>query len=248
MTHKFKVGDKVKILDGKNIDNYTGGWGTYMRDFIGDTLIVTELTERGGKPAYMLSDKYYIWDERGLELVESSSPITKVIFNPPATIVLWNDGTKTVVKCHVKDRYSKEIGLAMCISKKLLDNRDDFYEEFKKWIPDEPIDACQSFESIGASFGRACEAFRVGFLKGAEEFNKNLKAKETEGIPVEEMRERLCEYCERFTFCTQCPLNKPCECGRGKHFVNTDPTSTGYLTDNEIRDAYNRVFGKKKED
>lgn len=30
---------------------------------------------------------------------EAFDPIKKVIFNDPATIVLWNDGTKTVVKC-----------------------------------------------------------------------------------------------------------------------------------------------------
>ena len=25
--------------------------------------------------------------------------VSKIIFNPPATIVFWEDGTKTVVKC-----------------------------------------------------------------------------------------------------------------------------------------------------
>ena len=44
--------------------------------------------------------------------------IKKVIFNDPATIILWEDGTKTVVKAHDKDQFDKEKGLAMAIVKK----------------------------------------------------------------------------------------------------------------------------------
>ena len=45
--------------------------------------------------------------------------IKNVIFNKPATIVLWEDGTKTVVKCQKGDKYDKEKGLAFCILKKI---------------------------------------------------------------------------------------------------------------------------------
>ena len=63
--------------------------------------------------------------------------ITKAHFNPPMTIVLWEDGTKTVVKCQDGDAYSKETGLALCIAKKALGNQGNFNEVFKKWIPEE---------------------------------------------------------------------------------------------------------------
>ena len=62
------------------------------------------------------------------------SPIKKVIFNDPATIVLWNDGTKTVVKCQEGDTYDKEKGLALCIAKKALGNKGNFNNEFKRWL------------------------------------------------------------------------------------------------------------------
>ena len=62
--------------------------------------------------------------------------IKKVIFNDPATIVLWDDGTKTVVKCQNGDEYSKEKGLALCIAKKHLGNKSNFNKEFKRWIHD----------------------------------------------------------------------------------------------------------------
>lgn len=63
--------------------------------------------------------------------------IKKVIFNEPATIVIWSDNTKTIVKCQEGDTYSKELGLAMCIAKKYLGNKSNFNNEFKKWIPKE---------------------------------------------------------------------------------------------------------------
>ena len=61
--------------------------------------------------------------------------IKKVVFNNPATIVIWNDGTKTTVKCSERDEYPEEVGLAMCISKKALGNKGNFNEVFKKHIP-----------------------------------------------------------------------------------------------------------------
>lgn len=51
-----------------------------------------------------------------------TSDIKKVIFNGPATIILWDDGTKTVVKCKEGDPYSKEAGFALCLLKKLSGN------------------------------------------------------------------------------------------------------------------------------
>ena len=64
------------------------------------------------------------------------SCIKKVKFNPPATIVFWTDNTKTVVKCQGED-YDPEKGLAMCICKKVLGNKGNYYEVFKQWLPKE---------------------------------------------------------------------------------------------------------------
>lgn len=45
--------------------------------------------------------------------------IKKIIFNDPATIILWSDGTKTVVKAH-NEPFDPEKGLAMAISNRFL--------------------------------------------------------------------------------------------------------------------------------
>lgn len=63
--------------------------------------------------------------------------IKDVIFNDPATIILWNDGTKTVVKVQDGDVFDPEKGLTMAIIKKLLGNQGNYYNELKKWLPKE---------------------------------------------------------------------------------------------------------------
>lgn len=63
--------------------------------------------------------------------------ISKVRFNPPMTIVLWEDGTKTTVRCQEDDAYSDEVGLALCIAKKALGNKGNFNNVFRKWVPEE---------------------------------------------------------------------------------------------------------------
>ena len=60
--------------------------------------------------------------------------IKNVIFNDPATIVIWADGTKTVVQCQEGDIYDPEKGLAMAISKKIMGNKRDYYHTFKHWL------------------------------------------------------------------------------------------------------------------
>lgn len=82
--------------------------------------------------------------------------IERVIFNNPATIVYWDDGTKTVVYCQdnmgkVKktvdgvetevlkpqkaETYSEEIGLAMALVKKHYGNVSNYNNIFRKFIP-----------------------------------------------------------------------------------------------------------------
>lgn len=59
--------------------------------------------------------------------------IKNVIFNEPATIVFWADGTKTVVKCQEGDIFDPEKGLTMAITKKALGNKGNYCNEIKKW-------------------------------------------------------------------------------------------------------------------
>ena len=53
-----------------------------------------------------------------------------VIFHPPATIVYWEDGEKTIVKCMEGEEFNPEVGLAMCLAKYIFGKR------YKKWFRD----------------------------------------------------------------------------------------------------------------
>lgn len=65
--------------------------------------------------------------------------IKNVIFSGPCTIVMWEDGTKTIVRCE-KDVLDPEKGLAMAIAKKAMGTNksgSNYYDIFKKWLPKE---------------------------------------------------------------------------------------------------------------
>lgn len=57
----------------------------------------------------------------------NTAAIKDVIFAPPATIVYWSDGSKTVVKCSEK-------GLAMAIAKRCGGNKGSYYKEIQNWV------------------------------------------------------------------------------------------------------------------
>lgn len=83
---------------------------------------------------------YYNKDKREIQFKEGLIPQltpVNVIFNPPATIVFWEDGKKTVVKCGKDEIFDKEKGLAMAFCKRVWGNVGKFNDMFAKWCFDE---------------------------------------------------------------------------------------------------------------
>ena len=138
---KFNIGDKVRVLNGMGIEGYCGGWTESMSYYVGKEYKVLSRTHGmvTNTNSYELDiSDHYIFDERGLELVEKrpslyertkisaedlkqardvvkewgkkwtslyrSIPLTqdiipkRILRNGRATIVMWADGTKTIVK------------------------------------------------------------------------------------------------------------------------------------------------------
>lgn len=110
--------------------------GDLLRDRQGDWRI------RKPKESVLDSMRYMHWVDRVMEeaakkkeeTTMTAASIKNVIFNPPATIVFWTDGSKTVVKCNAKEEFDPEKGMAMAIAKRCANNSDDFYKEIKKWV------------------------------------------------------------------------------------------------------------------
>ena len=74
------------------------------------------------------------------ELDEKDPAIKNVIFHDPATIVYWDDGTKTVVKAK-NEPFDPEKGLAMALAKKALGNEGNYSNVFRHWLPKEEAKA-----------------------------------------------------------------------------------------------------------
>lgn len=85
--------------------------------------------------------------------------IKRVIFNNPATIVFWSDGTKTVVKCDERDKYDPEKGLAMAIAKKSMGNNYKYYGVFEKFLPRDKT--CVAVESVEHGYNPIQKAYEI---------------------------------------------------------------------------------------
>ena len=63
--------------------------------------------------------------------------VKKIIFNPPATIVIWKDKHKEVVKCSDDEEFQPEVGVAMCFMKRIFESRNQFTKMVDSFINDE---------------------------------------------------------------------------------------------------------------
>lgn len=89
-----------------------------------------------------------IFKEEKIMRFDSCKPTIKnVIFNDPATIVFWSDGSKTVVKCGDDEDFDPEKGIAMACMKKLLGTNktgsnylDGVKKYISKWEEDNPVE------------------------------------------------------------------------------------------------------------
>lgn len=114
-------------------ENYTG----YVVEFDG---ICNKKTYDGTfyiTPSCLRPLTYKVAKDEPVTITTDPLEIKNVYFNDPVTVVMWNDGTKTIVRCSENDFYDPEKGLAMAIVKKAYGNDNKFHKVFKKWIPDE---------------------------------------------------------------------------------------------------------------
>lgn len=84
--------------------------------------------------------------------VDIPGMIDRVIFNDPATIILWKDGSKTVVKRSDDDVWDPEKGFCMAVIKKLY-GHTSFIKRFMEPDEEMPIltveEACENLKNFG---------------------------------------------------------------------------------------------------
>ena len=128
----LNIGDKFVVID-KVTD--------HRSKYVGKVFTVSTVYPDGcfGKLHYGVTDPdciYIFYDDEVMPLHKSvlTSTIKDVIFNPPATIIIWNDRTKSVVKCQNGEPFDAEKGFALAYLKKLLGNDNTFNKEIAKWV------------------------------------------------------------------------------------------------------------------
>ena len=125
-----------------NIDGYFGTEHINADDIAKE--LETKLNRSGDKmydPMFRSNGKteyQYAFYRNILNSMYGANPyyrpeIKNVIFNDPATIVFWTDGTKTIVKCQEGDIFDPEKGLTMAITKKVYSNKGSYCNVIKKW-------------------------------------------------------------------------------------------------------------------
>lgn len=110
------------------------GWNRYASDTLTNSQLAMDIDKEMKMLAKAALNKIF-----GVLTAERKTDmrIKKVYFNDPVTVVLWEDGTKTIVRTCAGDIYDPEKGLAIAIAKKALGNQGNYYEIFKKWLPEE---------------------------------------------------------------------------------------------------------------
>ena len=185
---KFKVGDKVRILDGSKIKNYVGGWIPKMGRYVGKVYKVANVVHcyHSDSNVYSLEGVSYGWDERGLERCGNE---TIVIYRKDNEVIALDKrtGKKAIAKCSPEDTFDFNIGAKLAFDRLMNDNK--------------------------------------------------------ESTIVEDMRKKLKNYCSDM-LCGDCKLHSPvCRCGNNTHFMNKDNTGNYEMSDEEIKAAFNIIFG-----
>lgn len=85
---------------------------------------------------YDLSDLLdTVFDSASITDIVAPLPLPEnVIFHDPATIVYWDDGTRTVVKCQPGDVFNAEAGLTTAMLKKYMGNDNTFNRVINEWL------------------------------------------------------------------------------------------------------------------
>lgn len=92
--------------------------------------------------------------------------IKDVIFNPPATIVKWGDGTKTVVKCQEGDEFDPEKGIAIAIAKKAMGNTGSYFNHIKKWAEKYKLNEIEISFEFNDAVSEALDNVRKAIIQG----------------------------------------------------------------------------------
>lgn len=149
-----------------------------IRILSGDEVSMTAPGHRGDI-VRLHGEVVYDYGVRPSECVtdEPIGAAVRVIYNPPATIAIWADGSKTVVKCDEDDVYDPKYGLALCYMKKALGSSRAFNdalragreEEVRKFLKEHRYIEClldDNYKKVCPIVDAPCSACPYRTLRG----------------------------------------------------------------------------------
>lgn len=121
MSQKYEIGQKVIVIDGSDIDDYTGGFVHDMEEWVGRVVTIGDFTEYGdGKIGYSVEECVWTFDERGLKdvIYDDEIVIRRVGTNVVASYPTYNikseremspkDDFSDVVKSAISELFRKK--------------------------------------------------------------------------------------------------------------------------------------------
>lgn len=149
---KFKVGDKVRILDGSKINHYFGSWADNMKKYIGSICTIDDVhSDFYGATGYNMKEIDYMWDERGLERIEDKPKNQKIVITHDGkmTTAKFYDGKQVIktakAKCNPSDEFDFNVGASIAFAR-LTDQTENTIEEGFDF--DEFLNAITSIEKF----------------------------------------------------------------------------------------------------
>lgn len=160
MKARFAVGDKVRILDGSKIKDYTGTWCTSgMGAHIGEIATVesvdTDWTD--DRVSYGLKEIGYCWDERGLKPTNNQHITIDVYGNK--TVAKYGDKVG-IARCSPEDKFDFETGAKIALER-LFPKKFD-WEKFKSGKIAVALNTREKYNK----FMKICESKNIRWVSG----------------------------------------------------------------------------------
>lgn len=139
------IGTKVSIMPGTD----------YGNRFVGQIGIVSinyndKIGVRFDDRTNPNSEYGVFWfKETSLAVIPDRDTITEIsvkqiIYSGPKTIIIWSDGSKTIVSCSKNDVYDRYAGFCAAVTKKIFGSNSNIKKVINQCTKNRPIDACKN--------------------------------------------------------------------------------------------------------
>lgn len=155
--------------------------------------------------------KFYTTDVTYLEKIKCCD-VDRIIFNPPATIVFWKDGSKTVVKCHGDQTFNPYYGFCAALAKHIYKSNSAVNRMVDKYVSEMTHDSLVKYsDSYTKDNKKTNDDGYVGVITNED------KSQTVNSLQYDHNLGRVCENCKYYHKDTrEYPCNRCTHIGLGE--------------------------------